>query len=648
MRYGHGPEGIIGITLQPSTLKRWALGLHICTQLKTDVKNMVSGESDKTVVIHKEEGSSRIKLDGDDRSKIREKLSECVHPFDPESHPENLINIVSGRISPAKVNVDQALKMGSELMTEYLEGWPQTFNKPLKRPVELMSKQHTKIGSVTVYDTSLIYSRVLCLQKVRDINMQDVLSYELAAFPPSMFDEKTGDMRLTSSKSTLKTKLQVDKSSRAVAPPDAFVLDGCAILWVVRWPNKGTVEDYIRNFTQHLKYYFNKADTYLVFDRYVEMSTKEILRKTRAGKEANRKHQLSLSTPLPAQKVCLSVTGNKSQLIDLFCQYLIEHKGELENYHKLVITGPDPVPQQIWNGQVQTRADLQTTHEEADVIVTQQVSYLARSGKTNITVIADDTDIFVLLLHAYNEEKLNCGLVLSGTSPSRSSTDIKATAEKHIDILEDLLPAHVLSGCDTVSCIWGIGKSTAIKTLKSGLTLRKLGCQEELIADIIAEATKFVASCYGFPRETDMTTLRYKVWTAKMGNHKLNTAPELRVLPPTSETFKEHVLRSHLQAAIWRSYIDANPPQMDPTHYGWTPDVNTQTLVPVAMPPAVSPAPVDVLKMIKCGCSSCATARCSCSAAHLSCSVFCKCYGLHSCKNPNTITDVTADDVENE
>ena len=234
MRYGHGPEGIIGITLQPSTLKRWALGLHICTQLKTDVKNMVSGETEKTVVIHKEEGSSRIKLDGDDRSKIREKLSECVHPFDPESHPENLINVVSGRISPAKVNVDQALKMGSELMTEYLEGWPQTFNKPLKRPVELMSKQHTKIGSVTVYDTSLIYSRVLCLQKVRDINMQDVLSYELAAFPPSMFDEKTGDMRLTSSKSTLKTKLQVEKSSRAVAPPDAFVLDGCAILWVVR------------------------------------------------------------------------------------------------------------------------------------------------------------------------------------------------------------------------------------------------------------------------------------------------------------------------------------------------------------------------------------------------------------------------------
>ena len=29
MRYGHSPGGIVGITPQPSTLKRWALSLHI-------------------------------------------------------------------------------------------------------------------------------------------------------------------------------------------------------------------------------------------------------------------------------------------------------------------------------------------------------------------------------------------------------------------------------------------------------------------------------------------------------------------------------------------------------------------------------------------------------------------------------------------
>jgi hypothetical protein len=34
MRYGHGKGGIIGITLQPETLKTWALSLHICSKLE--------------------------------------------------------------------------------------------------------------------------------------------------------------------------------------------------------------------------------------------------------------------------------------------------------------------------------------------------------------------------------------------------------------------------------------------------------------------------------------------------------------------------------------------------------------------------------------------------------------------------------------
>ena len=41
MRYGHGPGGIIGITLKPETLKTWALGLHICSRLEQDIISLV-------------------------------------------------------------------------------------------------------------------------------------------------------------------------------------------------------------------------------------------------------------------------------------------------------------------------------------------------------------------------------------------------------------------------------------------------------------------------------------------------------------------------------------------------------------------------------------------------------------------------------
>ena len=82
MRYGHGPKGIIGITLQPSTLKRWALGLHICTQLQKDIKSMIYDNTEANILVHKEESTSRIKTDLIDRLKVREKLAECIHLLD--------------------------------------------------------------------------------------------------------------------------------------------------------------------------------------------------------------------------------------------------------------------------------------------------------------------------------------------------------------------------------------------------------------------------------------------------------------------------------------------------------------------------------------------------------------------------------------
>ncbi len=408
----------------------------------------------------------------------------------------------------------------------------------------------------------------------------------------------------------------------------------------MKWPNKGTVLDYITAFAKYIDVYVCKSDTYLVFDRYHEMSTKEIMRRTRAGKEASRKHRLSLSTPLPSKKIILTVTSNKSQLIDLICQFIFDNMDGIGKGNKLVVTGSAPVPKEVCKGTLQPRPDLYTTHEEADVIVVQQVCHLTSSGKVNIT---DDSDIFVLLLHGYNEKRLTCHIVMAGSSPSRSSSDIKANAEKHPGILQDLLPAHILTGCDTVSYLWGIGKITAIKVLKSGLTLRKLGCVDEAMNAVVAEATKFIVACYGFPGETTMTALQLKVWTSKMGNLKLNTSPELRSLPPTSDVFEEHVYRAHLQTAIWRLYAESNPPQLNPIHCGWRIDGELNMLVTIAMPPDVSPVPLNVLKLIKCGCASCITSRCSCASAQLSCSVFCKCSGSN-CRNPHTLRTMDAEE----
>ena len=89
-----------------------------------------------------------------------------------------------------------------------------SINKTLTKNVAFMTsnKKSIKPDGKPVCDTELIYTRVICLQQYRDIDMTDVLSYELSQVPASSFDE-SGAMR-AQSKKVLKTKLQVEQLSR--------------------------------------------------------------------------------------------------------------------------------------------------------------------------------------------------------------------------------------------------------------------------------------------------------------------------------------------------------------------------------------------------------------------------------------------------
>ena len=40
MCYEKGPGGIVGVTLKPSIVKKWANSLHICTEILKDLDNM--------------------------------------------------------------------------------------------------------------------------------------------------------------------------------------------------------------------------------------------------------------------------------------------------------------------------------------------------------------------------------------------------------------------------------------------------------------------------------------------------------------------------------------------------------------------------------------------------------------------------------
>ena len=131
----------------------------------------------------------------------------------------------------------------------------------------------------------------------------------------------------------------------------------------------------------------------------------------------------------------LTVTVNNRQLIDMICAALV--RLGLSGYrilHSLVVTGKDPTPVELQSGTKIERADLATTHEEADVIMVQQTVELAESGAACITVVSDDTDVFILLIHFYAARNLSCKLFMETTGSDRAVIDIAATVYAQANI----------------------------------------------------------------------------------------------------------------------------------------------------------------------------------------------------------------------
>lgn len=242
---------------------------------------------------------------------------------------------------------------------------------------------------------------------------------------------------------------------------------------------------------------------------------------------------------------------------------------------------------------------------------------------------------------------------MEGTSAARTLIDIGASAANHCSIVAQLPAVHAITGCVTVAQCFGIRKGKAIKCVKNGYCLHKLGDITADIEDVISEATVFMAACYGSNKKGSMSDVRIDIWSTKMGRQSVTTAPALKNLPPTMEAFRMNVLRAHVQTAIWKSATEADPPALDPTLFGWKREEASRCLVPVLVPANVNMAPSYILEMIRCGCSSerpCLTSQCRCTAAKLPCTIFCTCRGDVICRNETnrTVQSLDDDDSDNE
>ncbi|CAG9759512.1 unnamed protein product [Ceutorhynchus assimilis] len=159
-------------------------------------------------------------------------------------------------------------------------------------------------------------------------------------------------------------------------------------------------------------------------------------------------------------------------------------------------------------------------------------------------ILLDDTDVFVLLVHFYRKLNLKCAMWMESVDKAKLS-DIPATVYNLGTQLNSLLAVHCLTGCDSTSQFFGIGKYKAVQALRSGIEIEHLGLVETSMRQCIAECTSIIACCYGYKKEVhNMSDVRYKVWLSK------KIPPKIKKLPPSTEAFELHIKRCHCNLAF--------------------------------------------------------------------------------------------------
>ena len=119
-------------------------------------------------------------------------------------------------------------------------------------------------------------------------------------------------------------------------------------------------------------------------------------------------------------------------------------------------------------------------------------------------------------------------------------------------------------------------------------------------------------------------------------------------LPPTSDSFIQHLKRANYQVLVWRKSLVGNQDLPEPQCSGWKEEEEDGVLCPILM--TRDPAPESIIELTTCNCKkSLCRSTCSCANNGLCCTEACFCMAEPgSCLNPHNTTYEDSDSEEED
>lgn len=256
LRHGRG--------VMPSVVTRYLAAMPSAFSIMENLENYC-GVRTTSSEQHVDLNKSRLVRDLIDINKLLSWLD--VHkPFAPCT---DLKSVGTGLIADKTINCHLAFEKGQESMERMIGKKYEELSlskiftvKPLS---SMKNSAHLSDAQFLTVDTNLLFQRLITTFDLKDTEkIKDVFTYELAPFPPCLFDE-SGLMRKTNKAELYKIMLP-DIIAPALTEFQ-FVVDGGWLLRKVVWPHSAT---YTAIFSLYLSYIHKhfRDDCIIVFDGY--------------------------------------------------------------------------------------------------------------------------------------------------------------------------------------------------------------------------------------------------------------------------------------------------------------------------------------------------------------------------------------------
>ena len=358
---------------------------------------------------------------------------------------------------------------------------------------------------------------------------------------------------------------------------------------------------------QYVSYVQGKyGESCVVFDGYEQGPSIKDHERLRRVKEVCADIQLSESMEsYKNQEVFLANEKNKHQFILLISKYL--------------------------------RDDGQVVHQstgDSDTMIVQCALQYAIEG-SEVNVVADDTDVLVLLMYLYHWNQNMESIYF----PSEAGKDLKIWRISDLvgqadPIVTSYLPfLHTWSGCDTTSATFGQGKICLMKKIKQSKNVQMIAdlmMDHSATTEQVGEAgVQLFVIVFGGKQPDSLNTLDMLRKYMEIVASAKNIYPQK--LPPTIRAAYYHGLCVHLQVIFWK---ELTTDSLDPLLWGWK--LDSSKLQPIMTD--LEPVPENLLKFIRCKCKlstaiPCGSNTCSCRKHGLKCVIACgDCRG-ESCRN---------------